>query len=392
MRRFHILGDDGRERAPWSQRGCDAWPGGVTPDPEDGARAPAAPHRDLRVRKFADALDPVLEDAWLIKDVFPDQGFGAVYGAPGCGKTFMMLDLALAIAGGANEWRGRYVEHGAVLYFGMEGGRLFQNRLAAYAREKGQAPHFYISNENLDLRTTDADVAAIIAEALTIADHDRPVRLVVVDTLSRAMAGGNENSPEDMGSLIAACEAIRKALGCYIAVMHHSGKSEAQGLRGHSSLLGAVDTEVHFCDGVMTVGKQRDGVAGLSFGYSLRPVALGVTPRGEEVTSCVVDASDADEHKPEWRPTGNARIVWEALHEFAADHGVPNPGGTGWPEAGRFQTVETEAFRAFAQGRFTDSNPRQSFRRALAALQERGWVAANGGRIWSAKGAEHAEH
>ena len=70
---------------------------------------------------FSDDVQPLLEDAWLIEDVLPDDGLGVGYGAPGAGKTFQILDMAFAIGGAAHAWHGRYVSHGTVLYFGMEG-------------------------------------------------------------------------------------------------------------------------------------------------------------------------------------------------------------------------------------------------------------------------------
>ncbi len=284
-------------------------------------------HRDLKVRAFADDLEPLLDDAWLIHDVLPDQGLGCAYGAPGCGKTFVALDMAFAVAGAASTWRGREVEPGAVLYLGMEGGRLFQNRVAAYAREKGEAPHFYRSAENLNLRSTDDDARAVVAECLVIAERDRPVKLVVVDTLSRALHGGNENAPDDMGALVAQCEAIRKAVGCYLLLVHHSGKDEAKGMRGHTVLLGAVDTEIHLNDGVMRVCKQRDGESGTAFGYTLRRVELGLTPKGRPVTSCVVEEVAA--------PTGpqltpHQQLMLEIIREIVASDPVPVPAGKGF--------------------------------------------------------------
>ena len=68
--------------------------------------------------------------------------------------------------------------------------------------------------------------------------------LVVIDTLARALAGGNENAPEDMGALIGNAKRIQEATGAAVLFVHHSGKDTSRGSRGHSSLKGAADLEI----------------------------------------------------------------------------------------------------------------------------------------------------
>jgi RecA-family ATPase len=122
--------------------------------------------------------------------------------------------------------------------------------------------------------------------------------LIVVDTLSRAMAGGNENSPEDMDALVGHIDLIRQALPSHVSVIHHSGKDAARGARGHSSLRAAADTEIEITREIGTktstarVTKQRELELGDEFPFCLVPVELGTNRRGKAVTSCVVRAND----------------------------------------------------------------------------------------------------
>jgi hypothetical protein len=77
-------------------------------------------------------------------------------------------------------------------------------------------------------------------------------------------------------------------------LVHHCGKDEARGSRGHSSLRAAVDTEIelHRPEGgnvtTARVTKQRDLEGGQLFPFSLEPMNLGVNRWGEVVSSCVV--------------------------------------------------------------------------------------------------------
>jgi RecA-family ATPase len=72
------------------------------------------------------------------------------------------------------------------------------------------------------------------------AQTGHPVALVIVDTLSRAMAGGNENSPEDMTAIVGNCDRIRAATGAHVCIVHHSGKDEARG-RARAQFLAGRD-------------------------------------------------------------------------------------------------------------------------------------------------------
>lgn len=347
----------------------------------------AAVHRDLGMVSFDDDA-PNLDDANLIEGVIPDEGLGAMFGKPGCGKTFVALDLAFAIAGAADKWRDKYVEHGAVMYFGMEGGRKFANRIHAYKMERGRAPYFYRSNANLNLRSNQQDAEAVIAEAKKIAAVGVPVRMIVVDTLSRALAGGNENGPEDMGAFVAICEHIRKAVGCFLLVVHHSGKDEARGMRGHTSLLGAVDTELELKAGdggrLMTVTKQRDDEDGEQFGYMLRSVLIGSSKtRGKPITSCVVEPTEAKAAAP--RLGSAQRVALEALRQFIEDEGKACPSGTGWPEAGSRRIVAIADFLQFLSDKLTNDKAddrRRSAKRCFDALIEKGLVQTNEGSAW----------
>jgi RecA-family ATPase len=64
-------------------------------------------------------------------------------------------------------------------------------------------------------------------------------RLIVLDTLSRLMAGGDENSPGDMGAFIVNVTRLRHETKAHVAIVHHGTKaSNGTTPRGHSSLTG----------------------------------------------------------------------------------------------------------------------------------------------------------
>ena len=79
---------------------------------------------------------------------------------------------------------------------------------------------------------------------MRFADEKGEIALIVVDTLSRAMAGANENTSEDMSQFIKNCDILRNISNAHLMIVHHTGKDAAKGARGSSALKAALDTEI----------------------------------------------------------------------------------------------------------------------------------------------------
>jgi hypothetical protein len=119
------------------------------------------------------------------------------------------------------------------------------------------------------------------------------VRLIVIDTLNRAMNGADENSSEAMGQVIASIDRLKAATGACVLLVHHSGKDATKGSRGHSSLQAAVDTEIEVRDNedgthCATVLKQRDLAKGDELAFRLESFEIGSNRRDKPVTTCLL--------------------------------------------------------------------------------------------------------
>src|SRR5205085_7024209 len=118
-------------------------------------------------------------------------------------------------------------------------------------------------------------------DAIRYADLGMPVELIIIDTLSRVLAGGNENAPDDMGSFVRNVDRLRADTGAAVLVVHHTGKDTSRGARGHSLLHAATDTEIETSkddvSGVYTakVTKQRELPTEGALSFSLRQIELG---------------------------------------------------------------------------------------------------------------------
>lgn len=225
----------------------------------------------------------------LIKGLIDQSAMAVIYGASNSGKTFLTLDLAFHIATG-RPWQGRKTSAGLVVYIAAEGGRGIFKRIAALRK------HFDVTDAPLDVvpcpinmldsRADVSDLIALVREAE--AEHGEPARMVVVDTLSRALAGGDENASTDMGAFVKNADKLRAAVNATVCIVHHSGKDAARGARGWSGLRAATDTEIEIIDSTIRVSKQRDLEPIADLRFKLRPIEIGKDEDGDRIASCVV--------------------------------------------------------------------------------------------------------
>lgn len=380
---------DGARRKGWTPEPDYARPEALSAPTATPASHFDAPPKDLRLEWFDD-IAPALTDAYLIKNVLSQSAMSVVYGASNSGKSFFAMDLAFHLST-ATPWRGRRVVKSAVLYLAAEGGKGVANRVAALRQETGviEVP-FAVRRGGMDLLKDQADLQAVCDMAGEVAAKCPGLPLIIIiDTLSRIMAGGDENNAADMTALIRNIDAIREMTGAHIMLIHHSGKDAARGARGHSSLRAATDTEMEVQneDGVRAalVTKQREYQGGETFAFTLKTVTLGHDQDGDSVSSCVVEcAENEDFTKARKKLTKNQKALVECFDQMIADGlGKPNHGGPTMPDPGRFMMVNYDDFRKLAEGKLTAKNTRDAFLSAFDALNgQNGLFCLASGFVW----------
>ena len=333
---------------------------------------------------------PTLDASYMVKGWLGQQQMSVVYGPSNVGKSFFCLDLAYCIAANI-EWRGHKVKGGAVLYLATEGGNAFRNRVYALHKQyaAGDVP-LAVRASPVNLLNPEADMPELGALCKEIEEQHGKLSLIVIDTLSRAMAGGTENGPEDMTSFIANIDALRDYTGAHTMIVHHTGKDAAQGARGHSSLRAATDTEIELeVNGTLrtaTATKQRDLEPAKPFAFKLQIHELGTDPDDDPVTTCTIqEADDAElQDAKQKRPKGRNQIaLLEAFKQMRDDGiGEKNPSGVGWPEANQYWIIDAQDFEAFARGKLTGANPRSTFKQAYESLITSGYMTQNDGYVW----------
>ena len=206
-------------------------------------------------------------------------------------------------------------------------------RAIAWGLEHGlsreQLP-FKVIRGPLDFR--DPQVAADIVATLEdlARRHGCEAGLIIVDTVSRALCGGDENCPKDMGALIANIGRIQSAIGVHIALTHHQPVDGKERMRGHGALLGAVDTTVHVVnkDGtrLAEVVKSSDHEEGQRIAFTLKSVIIDQDDGyGDPVTAPVVvedqAPTTAKAAKRAVKIPKNATLALNALRDAVADCG-----------------------------------------------------------------------
>ena len=329
-------------------------------DPTSG-EAEKARSKTLPLIYFED-VTVNLDAADFVEGVISEGAMSVVYGESNCGKTFFMSDLALHVAAGM-AWNGRAVEQGGVIYCALEGAHGISNRVAAFRQHHGLEDAtlpFAIIPVSINLLDPTADTTKLIAAVQEAAKKmAMPVKLVVLDTLSRALAGGNENAPDDMGALVNSIDKIRQATGAHVCGIHHSGKDAAKGARGHSLLRAATDTEIEISradpqsPSVAVVKKQREMEIEGTWAFSLQTVELGLNRRNKPVTSCVVIPLAA----PAKTNQGPKLNDWERLALTAIQEVIGERGEMGYGSLPRVKVIPVDSWRDRWFGRASIDDP-----------------------------------
>jgi AAA domain len=221
----------------------------------------------------------------------------------------------------------------------------------------------------------------------------------VIDTLNRSLFG-SENRDEDMGAYIRAADAIREALGCTVAIIHHCGVAGDRP-RGHTSLTGAVDAQlaVKRDANIITVKVEwlKDGQEGAEIVSRLEKVKLGADSYGDPIESCVVVADDpmarlmATPAGQFVRPAvanlkSKAKLGLDQLHECIAEIGREAPDSPpNIPVGARGVTLDEWRDRLGKAAVINvKGNPREEFKRIREDLQSAKLIGVLEGFMWLA--------
>lgn len=305
---------------------------------------------------------PELE--WVVPGVLPDRGIAAIYGDPSSGKTFLAIDLASRISLGLGPWFNREVEARHVIYVALEGGRGIKKRLDAWDKANGTTSTVQTILQPFSL-LKDGDVEGMCN---SIASNCAKGAVVFIDTLAQASPGADENTSTDMGKVLAASQRIAAEIEGLVILIHHSGKDTSRGLRGHSSLNGAMDAVIgvsrNKATGIRTwqVTKMKDADDGATGLFELNVEQLGLDHKGEIITSCSVKNVTgffSNKPAPKVKLGRNQEAVLSAIKSVGA-------AGDSWTEGELMEIAKGALTKVAAKNRSTRA------KEAVASLCEVG--------------------
>jgi hypothetical protein len=211
----------------------------------------------LHVLQAAQVTEPQAgESRWLVEPLWSAGAVGIIGGAPKSCKTWLALELAVAVASG-RPCLGRFPvpTAGPALVFAAEDApHHIKGRIESLARAR-----------QVDFSTL--DVRLIVENALrldraedlrrlhlTLATH-RP-RLLVLDPYVR-LQRADENDARQVSTILSALRELSRTFGAAVALVHHARKNGAevpgQALRGSGDFWAWGDSNLY-------VARRRDGL------------------------------------------------------------------------------------------------------------------------------------
>jgi len=332
---------------------------------------------------------------WAVKRVLPRQGVAVLYGKSGSFKSFVALDLACRLAAGW-EWAGLKTTQAPVIYIAAEGAAGTRKRKVGWTRFNRDIPKnmpFRLISDAPNLGAADGDLADLI-EAIEAVSFSPGV--VFIDTLAQTL-GGNDENGAGMVQYVSNAQALSQRFGCLVVIIHHTGLTDDQRLRGHSSLHGAVDAQI-LCErnkGTRTTDlklqKLKDEDGDRVFTAGLARLVLDVDEDGDEITTLVVETITEDNApkaaKPkEKRIPPNMRLLMDVIVFVTDSAGFEFKPYANGPavRAATEHTIRAEYYRRIAeraepgedQDKLADRQ-KTAFRRAINGALDKKLVAAS---------------
>jgi hypothetical protein len=331
----------------------------------------------------------------LVEGLLYRNSLSRIFGSPGCGKSFVGVDLALRLALGW-AWNGSQVEQSKVVYVMAEGDAVNNERVQAWM------DRHQVTADDLRGRFLSVPHKVLLLEEAIGPFIEKikgqGVDLVILDTKNRMMIG-NENHSEDNAAMVRAIDAIRLATEACVLLIDHTGLTVTGRAKGDNSTEGSMETEAEVVNDKASppkinvkVTRDKAREVGREWDFFLRHHPIEID--GELVPTAVLLPMGDDVVLPAKRLTAQeVESIWldwtgpiptEVLHHeggpavekclpdlarfMAHDAGEKDPGRVG-QSMGDAVTALSE--KALGKGR---GHSRGTVRRAWSALRDLGYI------------------
>lgn len=308
--------------------------------------APEKPYVLLPFEHYLEALSP---PEYVVEGLFEMQSVVGVVGPPESGKSLLLQEIALCVSLGV-PWHGRRTKRGLVVYLAGEGQHGLRKRFQALeTRYRDQLDGEIVHLATAKVGTSLIDPMELVRVEESIAraveSHQQPLVLLIIDTLARFIAPGDESKAMDMGAYLTAIDTLR---GDAAAVsLHHPGHGESTRARGSSSFKAGLDAEFSVaCDistntVTMSCQKMKDGEKPSPFSFKIERAPTRMRNEdGDTVNSVLLCPTETQVAKTPVRGKNQGKLL-KALEKL--------PQGSVWTEGEMrdiAKTVGMDRFRA----------------------------------------------
>ncbi len=354
----------------------------------------------LRLLGMAEILAAPPRD-YILKGWLSPGETSLIVGAKNARKSFIALHTGYAIAQGRARVWGRRIKQVPVLYVICEGIGGLSQRVKALRQKFGDCSAFHAIAQPLDLLHStweEGDLCEVIGLA-----KQADAGMIYLDTVSRVMQGGAENTSEDMGMFAGNISELASRTGAHVSGVHHGTQAEGTKSRGHSALPNAVDAvaavmwDEETGNGELALDFARDDITGAIGKFRTETIGLGTDADGDKITSLVIEetgipdrATPRDERarragrKAAGEPTHADRAL-DILADLCAREGRTGFAGAPPGYASVPEDWWRERFYDRAMPADDQDTKKHAFARAAKILLGTHRAGMAGGRVWVAK-------
>lgn len=247
-----------------------------------------------------DARLNVLDQKFIAYPILAEGETAIISAAPKAGKTLIAQTLAMHIAAGADLGAIKIKESRPVIYFALEGQTAIKRRLLAWRNSVDpsgtilthESFPFFVAERPLNLTT--AEARKVLAAKVAAADRmfqERgflPIGVVIYDTLTKLMPGGNQNQADDTSAVFSVIDDVR-SLGircCNMFIHHDNRQGQTRGstnIQAEPDILFGVKTNVDTGALELDIRMARSLDDDQTFSFRKVDTLLGKTPDGYEI-------------------------------------------------------------------------------------------------------------